>query len=586
MRKFFKLKAILSVSLLGSSFSVMAVNAKPEPVEILQPDGTRLKVTLKGNHRFNYALSENGDVLVANKDGILEYGVLNAEGLLVPSGINALGPKSQIKGKVPELKELDKIFQGAQSNKKRKRTLSRSLTYDGTKYRYSDNMFPARGEIRIPVVLVEYQDVKFTIEDPKAFYEDFFNGKNFNRSGAMGSVKKYFSENSCGAFVLQFDIYGPITVSKNRGFYGAGYEENAYMMVTESVEQLDDEVNFALYNNVGTGYVDGIVIMYAGRGQANGGGAETVWPYSWELEYEDVDFWADGVKFNQYACINELVSATDPEGIGVLTHEFCHIMGLPDYYNTLYTDPSTPGDWALMATGSYNHNGKVPPSLSAFDRYCFGWIKPDEITLTGDYEIENLHDSNKAYILTTEEDPDEFFMLENRVRSRWDTYLPGEGMLVWKIRFNQETWDANEVNNRPSDQGIIIVRADNTADRPSQAGDTFPGKEGVTQFGFTTSPALKSFAGNPLNVRDISDIRLEDDKIKFHAKVNEERPPAGIESVIDSEIRLEGNILSSEKESVLAFDLLGRGVGVAAPGSPLTLCSGIYIVKGRKFIVR
>lgn len=32
-----------------------------------------------------------------------------------------------------------------------------------------------------------------------------------------------------------------------------------------------------------------------------------------------------------------------------------------------------PGDWSLMASGSYLNNSKTPPSYSAYERYMVGW---------------------------------------------------------------------------------------------------------------------------------------------------------------------------------------------------------------------
>ena len=53
----------------------------------------------------------------------------------------------------------------------------------------------------------------------------------------------------------------------------------------------------------------------------------------------------------------------------------------------------------------------------------------------------------------------EYFLLENRQKTGWDAYLPGQGMLIWHIDDVPEVWQKNEVNNNAAHQHVDIIEA-------------------------------------------------------------------------------------------------------------------------------
>lgn len=549
-----KLLFILTFTLF--SFCARAVKAKPGLVDFVQPDGSVIQIMLHGDESFHYATDSGGKLLKISPNGKYEYA---EEGLTVKSMM----------------------------------VESRGIRKAGEpKYRYSISAFPTIGEPHSLVVLVEYPDYGFNVDDPKGYFEDFLNGENFSRNGGTGSCRQYYIENSSGAFKPTFDVLGPVMLKNNRKYYGGGNEDKACEMVVEAVEALDDEIDFSKYDHNNDGYVDSIYIIYADRGEADGGPSESVWPYSWELEEEDIFLEADGVKFNTYGVSNELKSEGVMEGIGTFTHEFGHVLGLPDLYNTeKYNDYSTPLEWSLMDSGNYNNDSRTPCNLSSFERYSLGWLTPREIVASGDYFIENLSRSNKAFIMTTEEKEDEFFLVEYRLQDGWDKYLPSHGMLIWHIDFNQNLWDWNTPNNVKDHHRVDLVRADNLKDRGTLEGDPFPGLDNNDEFSASSTPSLKSWSGVELNVNGIFNIREENGGLcSFEVSIKEERGPYEDTTSVDEimkepEIIISGNGISISEGEHSVYDLSGRIVGIVRAGKFLDLNKGIYILNGKKIIL-
>ena len=64
--------------------------------------------------------------------------------------------------------------------------------------------------------------------------------------------------------------------------------------------------------------------------------------------------------------------------IGVFCHEFGHVLGLPDLYDTDNSSEGL-GQWCLMASGSWGGNGsspQTPTHMSAWCKQKLGWVTP------------------------------------------------------------------------------------------------------------------------------------------------------------------------------------------------------------------
>ncbi len=481
-----------------------AVPATPYPVKVTQHDGSEITVFLRGDEFFHYQTTEDGYLITSDSTGLLTYAQVDEQGQLRSTGIQARNYKERSFSEKRTLKKLtssDDISRFRQTGE-RMRTTARQQSRQLSQ----PKVFPNEGSPKSLVILVNFQDKQFITPNPqKAFYR-LLNEEGYSDNGSTGSARDYFKDSSNGVFEPEFVVVGPYTLSENMSYYGTdhggkGNDINPQQMVIEACQQAhDDGVNFADYDTDGDGYVDNIFIFYAGYNQAEGAPAETIWPHSWEVN--ERSFKLDGKRIFDYACSSELRSnsGTKMSGIGTFTHEFGHVLGLPDYYTTNSAQHATLGTWNIMDSGSYLNEGRTPPTYSAYDRFYLGWLTPELLYSTQDVTLEPLSTSNKAYIITeydyhnfngSNPNPTEFFTVENRQNIGWDSYLPGHGLLITRINYNATNWAGNTVNNSPQNMGVDIIEANEDTANPK--GYTFPGTSNVDSY----APASRS--GNPYN---------------------------------------------------------------------------------------
>ncbi|MBR4263466.1 MAG: M6 family metalloprotease domain-containing protein [Paludibacteraceae bacterium] len=376
---------------------------------------------------------------------------------------------------------------------------------------------------RVLVLLVEYQDVRFQAENGKYDFWKSFNQPGYDHNGATGSVADYFDAQSNGQYLPVFDVYGPFTLPHDVAYYGEeGTKDDVVYhdmytadLVTDAVDAAEAAgCDFSLYDANNDGYVDIVYLLFAGKGQAAGGSSATIWPHNGRL-YSQLDYgfthgtsgyyankWYmgidnlptfDGKTINNYVCSAELQGNGDRSGIGTPCHEFGHVLGLPDYYDTQYGENSkngiTPKEWSAMDQGSYNNNGNTPPNYSIFDKYYLGWATPrflgknEQANGRMGIGYGNGYQISGGNSLVAYSDPGTVYYIENRQKEGWDSYLPGHGMIVWKVQFDQTTWEYNEVNNTAGAPRCTIVPADGKTSGYGTYSDAFPGtRNPVTEF--------------------------------------------------------------------------------------------------------
>lgn len=511
-----KILSLLSAAMLAGSFTALAVPAKPGLMRYTQPDGTVVTVRLVGDERAHYYLTEDNYPLIATPNGELRYAEIGQNGLPVASELKARDIKERSSADRDLMNRVDASALTGQI-----RTLSCQNSRMNAAPQQGMGLFttsfPSTGDIKSIVILVEYTDVKFTIPNPNEYFTALLNEEGFSLDGGTGSAREFYEDASMNKFRPEFDVYGPVTLPNSMSYYGGntyswwgtGDDQNPELMLVHAADILDPEVDFSQYDADGDGVVDNVYIFYAGMGEASGGPTDSVWPHSWELSHAGVTKTCDGVKLDRYACSNEWEGGSwssankkpiggKPDGIGTFCHEFGHVLGLPDLYATGYEHDDTPGDWDLMDHGSYNGDSRTPPTLSAYERNALGWLDLQVLDGPASITLEHILTSNVGYLIPTSKDT-EFFLLENRQQSGWDSTLPGHGMLVWHIDFVQSVWDSNRVNNNSSHQYVDLVEANRST--TSRAGNAFPGPSGsYTSFTSTTNPALKTWGGTAINL--------------------------------------------------------------------------------------
>lgn len=374
---------------------------------------------------------------------------------------------------------------------------------------------------RVLLITVSFSDFAFTT--PMADVDSMFNGRNWTKDGATGSLRQYFYDQSMGQYSPQFDVVGPVTLSQGYAYYGSGNDNrtNISNMVCEACSLVNDSVDFSLYDSDNDGNVDLVYIYYAGFGANDRPNDYTdslitnwdnlVWPAYWSVSSSSSSRYFDGKYINACEYSNELDALlTTAErkvvaGIGTACHEFGHALGLPDLYATSTATHKLLGSWDVMCYGLYNNDTHTPPSYSAYERFYMGWLTPTLITDPADLQLENIATSNQAYLISESDthnmnglnpNPKVFYLLENRQRTGWDIDVPGSGMLLTRINYQSSKWTGNTVNNDPNNLGVDIIEADgltpsiNTANGYlGKAGDLFP--EGATEYLGITDHAIE-----------------------------------------------------------------------------------------------
>ncbi len=531
--------AALAAAALFNAPGLDAKPAKPGLIDRTMADGSTVKVRLAGDEYYHYYLTEDGYPLV-ERDGILYYGNVDAKGELVAGPVEATSLALRTPAARDFLTGVDKARVGAAIDARRELSPRLARKHDAFSPMraprqanpfadegypqgpglFPGTAFPSKGDQKALVVLVEYTDTKFNLTDPLDYFSRMLNETGFADYGGTGCAKEYFELNSGGVFRPQFDVVGPITLSKSMSYYGGndwwGNDQHPEEMVIEACQQLDATVDFTEYDRDGDGYIDNVFVFYAGKGEASSGIANTVWPHSWDISAAtSIPYYFDGVRLDRYGCSNEW-EAGRPDGVGTFIHEFSHVMGLPDLYATSYTSAFTPGAWSALDYGPYNNDGMTPPLYGAFERYALGWTAPAVLDRGMNATLPPVVE-NVTGIIKTAKDT-EFFLLENRQQTGWDAYIPGHGMLIWHVDYDDYIWSSNSVNNASSHQYVDIEEADNTRNEYSYEGDAFPGSQHVTSFTSSTTPAMKTWNGTAIDMPLTEIAESADGIITFKVK--------------------------------------------------------------------
>lgn len=384
------------------------------------------------------------------------------------------------------------------------------------------------GERKALFILVEFPDLKFKEGHDQAYYNDVCNKENFSSTdGFVGSVRDYFRDQSYGEFTLDFDVVGPVQMPNSYTYYGAndtyGNDSRPGTMVATACQLIAQQgliTDFSVYDWDGNKEADQVFVLYAGEGEATGGGTNTIWPHESRLLWSDYGkrLNANGTYINTYACSNEMNEGSIVAGIGTICHEFSHCLGFPDMYDTANHSNYGMGSWDLMCQGSYNGNTFCPSGYTGYEKMVAGWKNPIEIT--GTMSVNNmkaLSDGGEFYAIYNNANRNEYYILENRQFIGWDIENYGKGLLVYHVDYDRNAWSFNTVNNTADHQRCAIVAADNSYNQyyaTDIAGDAFP-SSGNNKLTSTTTPSTSLFNANSdgtnfldksiLNIRDNGD---------------------------------------------------------------------------------
>lgn len=591
----------LIVCLMLCSLTTWAAKAESIPVQVRQADGSVITVILCGDEHINWYTTLDGVLLVQGTDNNYYIGKVEKSGNLIATqqlAHEAL-TRSQVERNLIAKQDKDKFFayvnkiaeesENAYNNSPLTRGPIVDTGYGGVPY------FPHTGSPKALVILAEFQDTTFTIQDTKKVFTNYlmneghFSDTRYGQNQNYKGVRGYFKDCSYGQFTPFFDVVGPIKLPRKHAIYGAG-NDRMDLLLADACAAVDDLVDFAKYDANNDGIVDLVYIIYAGHSaNYHDNKVSNIWPKSGTITISNK---FDGKSIRRYGVSNELNGSDKTSknnkkinGIGLFCHEFSHTLGLPDIY-AYHTDAENQDDqgmefWDLMDGGTGVRGGRVPASYLAWEREVMGWMKIDE--LKKDSSIENLKsidNSGKAYKIVNPNNSNEYIVLQSMQKGAWNqgwgdgTY--GKGLLAYRVSYPYNKVNVfdfpNNVKGKPR---VIPIPADGKILAAANAGgslntyiqqlngDPYPynGIDKINEFTMYDGTILK---------RSIYDI-VENDverQVSFKFKNNE---PTAIQSL---------SIVERSTSDNRIYTLDGRYVGTDASILP----HGIYIQNNKKFV--
>ncbi len=375
------------------------------------------------------------------------------------------------------------------------------------------------------LILVEFSDnpADQLNHPPQAFDDMMFS------TGVVptGSLVEYYQEISYGAFTPAGTVTVWITAPHpytyySDGSYGTGsYPNNSQGLLEDCIEILDLAINFSQFDNDGDGYAEGIFLVHAGPGAEETGDPDDIWSHAWYYEVET----DDGTMTGRYSTEPEEHYDGSMVAIGVYCHEYGHVLGMPDLYDTDGTSEGI-GVYCLMAGGSWGAlpgNPERPTHMSAEMKRRLGWLTPT--TVSGnliDLIIPPVATIPICYQVFNPSDPDEYFLIENRGKVGFDSLFRGDGGLaIWHVDW--DGWQQNEahryVSLEQADGNGDLERDYGTGNRHPRtnrgdAGDLYPGSAGNTYFSFSSHPSSYSY-NDPDAFLTLNEIEMYGDSVRL-----------------------------------------------------------------------
>jgi M6 family metalloprotease-like protein len=564
-----------------------AVKANPDPIIITQPDGTQLTIWLYGDERNHYKTTVDGYLLKTNSTGYLAYATLNSVSEIVESEFIAHDVDKRSEKEIDFLKTipLNGLFKKMQSRPQKTKGVAAQTNVQSP--------IPLKGLVKTLVILVNYSDKSFTIPAPQTSFSNLLNEVGYSANGGTGSARDYFMESSYGKFCPNFDVVGPYTLPQNSDFYGGDGFSGAPQMVIDACTAANAAgLDFTQYDLNNDGVLDNVFVIFPGYNMAESSIDKIIWPHRWFINTGTTALRTfDGKLLNGYACTSEFRDSRGENmcGIGTFCHEFSHVLGLPDL--AIYR-------WSLMGGAMYNL-GRTPPILSAYERFYLGFLKPQIISTPSRLQLQPIYQGktspentdNQAFLISAtahnlngiSPNPGEFFLLEYRKKTNWDTYLPADGMLIWHIDYDEAYWNSNLPNE------YLTYGTEQTTNNHMRVYiESVDGRTSTTGSVFTTgSFTPTSWAGVDLN-RSITDITKTENAISFNFMGYTNDIPATTEKGIS--LFNSGNTIyirnsHNSEGGIILYDVAGRFIQQLpfAANTVTTLLTnvkaGVYIAK-------
>lgn len=515
------------VLILLAATTVYAVPASPDPVEIQQPDGSRILSRLRGDEFQNWHEAEDsGHTMVRNQTtGYWEYAEKAKDGSLKGSGIHVLprgvnAPPSIPRGLKPlrNIEQEHSLQQMLRESYQQRLGNTITVTPSGAQNAPGDwAPLPVSGARKMLVILVSFAN-RAMVTTPASWSTMVFDQ-------SAKSVAKYYKENSFNALTISPVSHSQtgnpvgvvsVTLTSNHPNTGGSYSFSSDQTWGNSaLQQAGQYVDFNGLDTNGDGKLDTseVVIYFIAAGyetSASSGLTPSVWAHAWWTSGTGLTAGSKNVQ--RWAQNGEYYNATTQMTMGVIAHELGHQMcGLPDLYD-ISGNNSAMGEFSLMAGGSWGGDtgevgGATPTILDAWSREFLGWATPTTPTSAGQITLSlplsSISSPYKLVIPTSS--TTEYYLTENRYPTGWDLGLKRRlgsgwqgGLLITHIDNTSGTLGNNDINSysvnatSPGHQGVVPVQA-STASCNMLVGSTCRG-HATTLYYAGNNTALTSFS--------------------------------------------------------------------------------------------
>jgi len=263
---------------------------------------------------------------------------------------------------------------------------------------------PTVGKWSILALLVEFPDVKHQTA-PEEISRRIFQ-----------DVNAYFREVSYNLVSIEGYATNWIMLPKSTVTYGISEwgspSERRRAFERDAIGVADDSVDYSRY--------DVVFIIAAGRG--------TVWAYSTTAM----------VRTNDNVTVEAITVQTEYTAWGTFAHEFGHQLGLPDLYD--YTVAAKPGVYleAAIHVGPYclMSRSTERPLMLGWSKLTLGWLPPSNVQIAQPGDIKSVKIrphrslSNETMLLKIQISSKQYYLVEVRERTGYDSVLPDSGVLI------------------------------------------------------------------------------------------------------------------------------------------------------------
>ena len=364
--------------------------------------------------------------------------------------------------------------------------------------------------LNVAVIPANFQDLSFCQPDPRAWLEYLFNSFVINPDDGTGSVSTYLEDNLGSSFQFRFSILSPVTLPERAVYYGgnnsSGSDSHPNELFTHACAAAEAAgVNFSRFDSDGDDVIDLVFVIFPGGNEAESDVEDEIWPMNDNLERLRKSY--SGKRLGEVACYSEFTGPdrTLTAGIGTICHELLHTLGLPDLYDVNGDAEGKAdalfGSISIMDRGNLNNDGRTPPYLSAVERELLGLLHTELAVPGSQYFLPSIDISNTALKISTDNEG-EYFLIEYRSGTKWDSYIGGSGLLVYHIDKSlniagsmtaAERWEVNAINCCAAHPCVQLV--DITAAGQIQA-VFYPGSSGTTVIVSNENEALWKWDGD------------------------------------------------------------------------------------------